>query len=309
MKTMKIASLIILLLVPVLLFACATAKSQYEDARKINTISAYQEFLGKYPSGEYAEMAQTRIEALNFEKAQTVNSVEAYESFLLSSNNDLFKTYAIQRIQKIYRDEYLKTKAIDSVEAYERYMTTYPKSDYLPRCLERVEDLEWGRALRRHDALGYYHYLNHCRVCEKHKQEARKRLTHYIKSGAVVDPSSVKDKIEKILNRSDIVVVQTGADKITTQTGPMRIEDLSSAAEVLVSIMTERKSVSAEDLAKGNYASVKTLRLKNRVPISEDNAMGFSTIIFYSAKRAATEILFIEGGRGYLFKETDAVVD
>ncbi len=305
MKTKKIASTVILLFVAVLLFACATAKSQYADVRKINTISAYQEFLSKYPSGEYAKLAQTRIEALNFEKAQAVNSVDAYESFMLSSKSDLFKSYAVQHIQMIYRDEYLKVKEIDSVEAYDHYMITYPKSGYLPDCLERIEYLEWGRALKRHDAVGYYHYLNNCRACEKYNQEAQKRFSRAVKSGAVADLSSVKNKIEQILNRSDIVVVQSGSNRISIKTGSMRIEDLSSADEVLVSIMKEEKAISAADLAEGNYASVKTLRLKNRVPTSSANATGFSTIIFYSQKNGVTEIIFIEDGKGYLFRETD----
>ena len=305
MKTTKVASTVILLIIPVLLFACATVKSQYEDARKINTMSAYQEFLSKYPSGEYAKLAQNSIEALNFEKAQAVNSVDAYESFMLSSNSDLFKNYAMQRIQTIYRDEYLKAKEIDSVEVYDHYMTNYPKSDYLPKCLERIEYLEWSRALKRHDAVGYYKYLNNCSACGKHNQEARKRFNGAVRAGNVMDLPAVNKRVELILNRSDIVVVQSGSNKISTKTGSMRIQDLSFADEVLVSIMKEEKTISADDLAKGNYLSVKTLRLKKRVPMSSDNTIGFSTIIFYSQKSDETDILFIEDGRGYLFNETD----
>ena len=308
MKTTKIASTVILLFVAVLFFACATAKSQYEDARKIDTIPVYQEFLSKYPSGEYATLAQNRIEALNFEKAQAVNSVNAYQSFLLSSNSDLFKNYATQRIQMIYRDEFLKAKEIDSVEAYDHYMKNYPKSDYLPNCVERIEFLEWSRALKRHDAVGYYKYLNNCSACGKHNQEAQRRFTSAVRSGAVIDISAVKNKVEKILNRSDIVVVQSGSNKISTKTGSMRIEDLSSADEVMVSILKEEKTISAVDLAKGNYASEKTLRLKNHVPMSSNNTIGFSTIIFYSQENGETEVIFIEDARGYLFKETDSEI-
>jgi outer membrane protein assembly factor BamD (BamD/ComL family) len=306
MKTTKIASTVILLFVPVLLLACATAKSQYEDARKANTISAYQEFLSKYPSGEYAKLAQTRIETLNFEKAQAVNSVDAYENFMLSSNSDLFKNYAIQRIKKIHGDEYLKAKEIDSVEAYDHYMTNYPKSDFLSNCVERIEYLEWSRALKRHDAVGYYKYLNNCSACGKHNQEAQKRFKDAVRTGEVVDLSLVKNKVEQILNRSDIVVVQSKSNKISTKIGSKRIEDLSSADEVLVGPKKGEKTIGAADLAKGNDASVKTLRLKNRVPMSSDNTIGFSTIIFYSQKNGETEILFIEDGRGYLFQETES---
>ena len=306
MKTTKITLSIILLFVLVLVFACATTKSRYDDARKINTISAYEEFLSKNPSGEYAKLAQTKIEGLNFEKAQTANSVSAYASFINSSNSDLFKSYAIQRIQIIYRDDYLKAKESDSVEAYDNYMTKYPQSNYLSNCVERIEYLEWSGALKRHDAVGYYQYLNNCRSCGKHNQAAHRGFAGALKSGAVIDLSIIKYNIEQILSRSDIVVVQSGSNKISTKTGSMRIEDLSSADEVLVSIVKEEKPISAVDLAKGNYASVKKLRLKNRKLLTSDNAIDFRTIIFYSEKNGVTDVIFIAGEKGYLFKESDS---
>lgn len=304
MKNRKIALTMILICAPVLLFACATAKSQYEAAREINTIPVYQEFLSKYPSGEYAQLARTRIEAINFEKAQAVNSVEAYEDFLQSSNSDLFKTYAIQRIQSIYSDAYSKAKETNTVDAYEHYLRTYPKSEYVPDCLAGIEDLEWSRALKRHGAIGYYQYLNDCRVCEKYDQAAQRRFVGAVKSGAVVDLELAKDKIEQILGRSDIVVVRSEADKISTKTGSAGIDDLSSANEVLVSILKEERKLSVADLAAGNYESVKTLRLRNRVPTSDQNPIGFSTIIFFTPN-GVTEFLFVEEGKGYLFKDTD----
>ena len=305
MKKVKLSSIVMLFAVPVMLFACATAKSQYENARKINTISAYQEFLSKHPSGEYAELAQTRIEALNFEKAKAVNTVDAYERFMGSSHSDLFKNYAIQSIQMIYRDEYLKAKEIDTVEAFDDYMTTYPKSNYLPDCMARIEYLEWNKALKRHDAVGFYKYLNNCSACGKHNQEALRQFARTVRSGAVVDLSAVKARIEQILNRSDIVVTQFGANKISAKAGSMRFADLASAKEVLVSLYKEGKPLNAVDLAKGNYASEKAMRLKNRVPVSENNIIGFSTIIFYPEKKGDTLIVFIEDDKGYLFRETD----
>jgi hypothetical protein len=122
----------------------------------------------------------------------------------------------------------------------------------------------------------------------------------------VTDLAAVKNKVEQILKRSDIVVVQSRSNKISTKTGSMSIEVLSSADEALVSTMKEGKTISTVDLAKGSDATVKVLRLKNRVPMSSDNTIGFSTIIFYSEKNGVAEIIFVEDGRGYLFRETDS---
>ena len=306
MKTEKITLSVLLLFALVLLFACATTKSQYDNARKIDTISSYEEFLSKNPSGEYATLAQARIEGLNFEKAKTENSISAYHSFIQLSNSELLKNYAKQRIETIYRNSFLKAKEINSVEAYENYMTRYPKSNYLTDCNKRIEYLEWSNTIKQNDAVGYYKYLNNCKSCGQHDQKAQKRFTDAIKLGVVIDLSITKNRIEKILGRSDIVVMQSRPDNTSTQTGSMRFEDLATADEVLVNIMKEEKTITAIDLAKGNFESVRTLRLKNRVPISPANTIGFSTLFFYSEEKGPTDVIFIADGKGYYFQDTDS---
>ncbi len=312
MKTRRITLSIIFLFVLVTFFACATAESQYEGARKINTISAYQEFLSKNPSGKYAKDAKTCIDALNFEKAKSVNSVSAYQSFINSSNSELFKNYAIQRIQKIYsEEEYVRVKESDTVEAYDTYMKKYPQSIYLNDCRLRIDYLEWSRAIKGNDAVSYYKYLNNCTSCDQHDKQARDRFKIKIKSGVVMDLSMVKNRIRRIMNRSDIVVMQVGsnnissAQTISTQTGKMKLEDLSTADQVLVNILKDEKSISSGDLLKGKFESVRKLRLKNRVPISDVNTIGFNTIIIYSEEKESTDVIFIADGKGYYFKETD----
>jgi hypothetical protein len=305
MKTGKITFTGIMLFALVFFAACATVKSQYDDARETNTISAYEEFLSKNPSGEYATLAQARIESLNFEKAKTTNSVAAYQRFIQSSNSELFKNYATQRLEMIYKKEFLKVKEIDTVKAYEGYITSYPKSEYVADGNKRIESLVWVSTIKQNNAVGYYKYLNNCKPCGQNDQQARRRFSAAVKLGVVIDLWKAKNRILKILSRNDIVVIHSRSDNKSTQTGSMRFEDLATADDVWVNIMKEEKTISAIDLAKGNYESVRALRLKNRVPISPENTIGFSTIFFYSKEKGPTEVIFIAGGKGYYFQDTD----
>ena len=289
----------------VLLSACSTVKPHYMEARRIDTVAAYQEFLRNHPESEFTTAAKTRIEEIKFEKAKSLNTVSAYEQFIDASHSELFKNYAHQLMQKIYETEYEKTKEIDSLEAYQAYFDKYPKSIFLTDCTMRIESLTWIKTIKENTAFSYYTYLNDCEACGRHDQEARTRLKNKIKNGVEVSLPSVKDMVEKILNRSDIVVIQKSSNSISTRTGSVSLENLMKAEEVLVSIAKEIQGISAADLAQGNFESVKKLRLKHRVAGENSNTVGFSTIMIYPEKNGPTDVIFIADGKGYLFQETD----
>jgi hypothetical protein len=299
---------LVLIIVLVFLLACSSSQPQYKEARRIDTIAAYQKFLSNHPSSEYAKTAKTRIEEINFEKAKGVNSVSAYQGFISTSNSELFKNYANQLIEKIYTHEFQKTKAIDTLDAYEEYIAKYPKSTYLEDCSIRIDALMWNKTIKENNALMYYNYVYSCDVCGRHDQEAKNRLKKAIKLGRVIDYVLTKKRVEKILNRSDIVVVQRGSNGISTQSGSMRLEELRDAEEVLVRIVMGEQTISSVDLAKGNYESVKKLRLKHRVPGNSLNTIGYSTIIIYAEKDGPTEVIFIADGKGYLFQDTGSSI-
>ena len=148
MRTRNILFFILIMSVLIFLYACATAESRYKEARSIDTIAAYQEFLKSYPEGEFADTAKTRIEYKNFEKAKSVNTVSAYAQFMDSSDSELFKNYATQQIQKIFEEGYIKAKEINTLEAYQAYSKKYPGSIYSKDCSKRIESLTWFKTIK-----------------------------------------------------------------------------------------------------------------------------------------------------------------
>ena len=69
----------------VFLFTVAgcSAKSDFKEARSLDTPQAYEEFLDKHPdSKEYSPKAKKRLEELSFREAQKKNTHEAYALFV-----------------------------------------------------------------------------------------------------------------------------------------------------------------------------------------------------------------------------------
>jgi cell division protein FtsN len=66
--------------------ACSRQQSDWEKTRAANTTDAYEQFLKKYPSGEFTAQAQARVKELyeerDWQKARDADTQEAYQAFL-----------------------------------------------------------------------------------------------------------------------------------------------------------------------------------------------------------------------------------
>ncbi len=112
-----------------LFVACATARSDYEWARQINTPAAYRDFLRDHPNSEFrpqAEKALARLEAKErprderlkkrpeddkrrWQEAEAADTLQAYESFLTHSRlrSSKFRPQAIAAFRKLVRQRAL----------------------------------------------------------------------------------------------------------------------------------------------------------------------------------------------------------
>jgi hypothetical protein len=68
------------------LAGCSRQQSDWQKTRETNTAEAYEQFLKKYPSGEFAAQAQARVKELyeerDWQKARDADTPEAYQAFL-----------------------------------------------------------------------------------------------------------------------------------------------------------------------------------------------------------------------------------
>jgi hypothetical protein len=68
------------------LSACSRQQSDWQKTREANTADAYEQFLKKYPTGEFTAQAQARVKELyeerDWQKARDADTPEAYQAFL-----------------------------------------------------------------------------------------------------------------------------------------------------------------------------------------------------------------------------------
>ncbi len=65
---------------------CSRQQSDWEKTRAANTTDSYEQFIKKYPSGEFTAQAQARVKELyeerDWQKARDIDTQEAYQAFL-----------------------------------------------------------------------------------------------------------------------------------------------------------------------------------------------------------------------------------
>src|SRR6202790_4697601 len=65
---------------------CSRQQSDWEKTRAANTTDSYEQFIRKYPNGEFTAQAQARVKELyeerDWQKARDADTPEAYQAFL-----------------------------------------------------------------------------------------------------------------------------------------------------------------------------------------------------------------------------------
>src|SRR6202051_3435672 len=65
---------------------CSRQQSDWEKTRAANTTDSYEQFIRKYPNGEFTAQAQARVKELyeerDWQKARDTDTQEAYQAFL-----------------------------------------------------------------------------------------------------------------------------------------------------------------------------------------------------------------------------------
>jgi type IV pilus biogenesis protein CpaD/CtpE len=137
MKTTKtVQSMFVIVVVAFCLSGCASTQSQYDAARKADTIPAYKQFLQKNPTGELAVAARGRIDELVFRSATKTNTIAGYEYFIRHSSNQQLIDEAKKRISEIQAADAERSAQMQALlESYKVNVTT---------CAQINEDMKSG---------------------------------------------------------------------------------------------------------------------------------------------------------------------
>src|ERR1700719_3853164 len=84
---------------------CSRQQSDWEKTRAANTTDSYEQFMKKYPSGEFTAQAQARAKELyeerDWQKARDADTQEAYQGFLKQYPEGKWTEEARLRVEKI----------------------------------------------------------------------------------------------------------------------------------------------------------------------------------------------------------------
>ena len=118
---------------------CATTRADWESATRLRTTAAYQQFLDKHPTGEFADMARREIESLEFKQARDQDTIEAYQAFLSKYPKGNYSSSARSNIQAA---EWREACRKNTVDGYQAFVSKYPSNDSVGEARLRIELLQ-----------------------------------------------------------------------------------------------------------------------------------------------------------------------
>ena len=118
--------------------ACSPEKQDWQAAEMENEVSAYREFLARYPRSDRAAEAARRIESLGFEKAKQAGTVEAWQNFLDEQPKSARASEALESLQE---RAYADATAFRSVQALQNFLQRYPSARHAPEAAAKLDEV------------------------------------------------------------------------------------------------------------------------------------------------------------------------
>ena len=137
-KVLRLSFALMLLMV-----ACSPEKRDWEVAETAGSLYSYNEYLAKYPQGEFADSARRKIEELEFLDCQTTSTVEAYQAYLARYPNGPFSAKAREGWDDL---DWLAADQQWSLPAWRQYLTGHAEGKHAGEARTRIEALENDRA-------------------------------------------------------------------------------------------------------------------------------------------------------------------
>lgn len=129
----------------------------FEGARGENTIEAFNKYLDIYPKGKKAGEAKAAIDGLYFSMAGEKNSIEAYEDYLKHRPDGAHAQKAREAVEKL---TFEKARDSKSVAQLNDYLEKYPKGAYRKDAEKSIESVEFEYALNNPSFANWENFIN-----------------------------------------------------------------------------------------------------------------------------------------------------
>ena len=174
------------------------ARSEYQSAERLGTKRAWEDFLAKYPSGRYSDLARDRLAKLEparqkpdsdadargeYQSAERVGTRRAWEDFLAKYPSGRYSDLARDRLANLEparqkpdsdagaRGEYQSAERLGTRRAWEDFLAKYPSGRYSDLARDRLANLEPARQKPDSDAGARGEYQSAERIGTKRAWE------------------------------------------------------------------------------------------------------------------------------------------
>ena len=129
----------------------------WRDVKNRNTIEDFENYLERYPSGEFLFDVKHRLEPQLWEYANQEENIKQYDHYLKSYPNGRWASSAHEKRKGLLWTE---TKRVNSIESYQYYLNEYPGSQFENEAQSKLEFLTWDDANLKNSVEGYQGYIN-----------------------------------------------------------------------------------------------------------------------------------------------------
>jgi len=140
----------------IIFFVCSNPEKEFNKAKQVNTIEAYNGFLEKYPETEFSQAAKDSIIRIEFEKAIKTHTIEIYNEFLEKYPQSSFNQAVKDSIIKI---EFKKVVEANTISEYRSFLSNHPNSDYQKTIEDKLSKL-MPKLLKANQAFQIFNNLN-----------------------------------------------------------------------------------------------------------------------------------------------------
>jgi hypothetical protein len=135
----------------VLIFLSCSTKKAFHEAQQVNTIEAYEHFLGENPESKFSQEAQQQLYELKQEKAYndaiSQYTIESLNNYLSVYPNGAHKAEVEKILEKLEEDrDWQQALYRNTIEEFELFISNYPQSDYKTLAEVKVYDLKLEHA-------------------------------------------------------------------------------------------------------------------------------------------------------------------
>lgn len=144
MRTVNISVLVVFLFV---LGACSSDKKDWQKAKELGSISAYEDYINNHLESDFVDSANYFIEEFYFHECKLENTDSSYNNFINLYPQSEFLDSVVVLVEKLDFD---KAMHYNSLTSYLEFIKKYPKSKFLDKLRFEGEEIQISQLTKKY---------------------------------------------------------------------------------------------------------------------------------------------------------------